>query len=91
METQSLTNYIFKAYYITCVCFYGYEKMLRYGTFLSKCSQPFVDLLDVIKSKKLRHPTRTAEDVVRTTNGLQQLTQLIEWDDGKTNSNIDSN
>ena len=39
------------AYYITFVCFYGYLKMLRYGTFLSKCSQRFIDLIDVIISK----------------------------------------
>ena len=39
------------AYHITFVCFYGYQKMLRYWTFLSKCSQHFIDLIDVITSK----------------------------------------
>jgi hypothetical protein len=40
------------AYHMTFVCFYGYQKMLSYGTFLSKCSQPFIDLIDVITSKE---------------------------------------
>jgi hypothetical protein len=40
------------AYHITFVCFYGYLNILRYGTFLSKCSQRFVDLIDVITPKK---------------------------------------
>ena len=39
------------AYHITFVCFCGYQKTLRYGTFLSKCSQRFIDLIDVITSK----------------------------------------
>ena len=39
------------AYHIKFVCFYGYQKMLRFGTFLSKCSQRFIDLIDVITSK----------------------------------------
>jgi hypothetical protein len=30
------------------------------------------------------HPTRSAENVVRMTKGLQEQTQLIEWDDGET-------
>ena len=36
------------------------------------------------RQNKLRHPTRFAEDVVRTTKGLQERTQLTEWDDGET-------
>ena len=40
------------AYHIIFVCFYGYQKMLRYGTFLNKCSQRFIDLIDVITSKE---------------------------------------
>ena len=35
------------------------------------------------RQKKLRHPTRPAEDV-RTTKGLQERTQLIELEDGET-------
>ena len=30
------------------------------------------------RQKKLRHPTKPAEDVVKTTKGLQEQTQLIE-------------
>ena len=45
--------------------------------------------------KKFRHPTRPAEDVVRTTKGLQERTQPLEWEDGETenkgNSKFDSN
>jgi hypothetical protein len=40
-------------FHITFVCFYGYQKMLRYGTLLSKCSQLFIDLIGVITSKTL--------------------------------------
>ena len=36
------------------------------------------------RQKKLRHPTRPAEDAVRTTKGLQERIQLFEWDDGET-------
>ena len=32
--------------------------------------------------KKLRYSTRPAEEV-KTTKGLQERTQLIEWDDGE--------
>ena len=39
------------AYHITIVCFYGYQKTLRYGTLLSKCSERFIDLIDVISQK----------------------------------------
>ena len=35
------------------------------------------------RQKKLRQPTIPAEDV-RTTKGLQEWTQLYEWDDGET-------
>ena len=35
------------------------------------------------KQKKLQHPRRPAEDTVRTTKGLQERTQIIEWDDGE--------
>ena len=36
------------------------------------------------RQKKFRQPTRPAGDVVRMTKGLQERTQLIEWDDGET-------
>ena len=42
----------------------------------------FLHLLQVLCGK-LIHPTRLAEDV-RTTKGLQERTELIEWDDGET-------
>ena len=35
------------------------------------------------RQKKFSHPTRPSEDV-RTTNGLQEQTQQIKWDDGET-------
>ena len=35
------------------------------------------------RHKKLRRPTWPAQDVVRTTKGLQGRTQLIQWDDGE--------
>ena len=37
-----------------------------------------------LNMKKLPHPTKPAEDVVRTTKDLQERTQLIERDDGET-------
>ena len=37
------------------------------------------------RQKKLRHPTRPAEeDFVRTTKVLQEETRLFEWDDRET-------
>ena len=43
----------------------------------------------------VRHPTRPAVDVSKLTKGLQEGTQLIDWEDGKTenkgNSIYDSN
>ena len=36
------------------------------------------------RQEKLRHPTRPAEDVVRTMEGLQERTQVIECDDRET-------
>ena len=39
------------AYHIIFVSFYGYQKTLRYGTLLSKFSQRFIDLIDVITSQ----------------------------------------
>ena len=38
----------------------------------------------VHRQKQFRHPTRPAEDVNKLAKGLQERTQLIEWDDGET-------
>ena len=35
------------------------------------------------RQKKLRQPTRAAEDVKKVTKGLQEPPQLIKWDDGE--------
>ena len=35
------------------------------------------------RQKKFRHPTRPVEDI-KTTKDLQELTKLIEMDDGET-------
>ena len=36
------------------------------------------------RQKKLRQP-RPADDVTKVTKGLQEIRQLIEWEDPKTN------
>ena len=36
------------------------------------------------RQKKLRHPKRPTEDIVKTTKDLQERTQLIKWDDSET-------
>ena len=38
----------------------------------------------VRRQKELRHPTRSVENVLITRKGLQERTQLFEWDDGET-------
>ena len=35
------------------------------------------------RQKKFRHPTIPADDGNKLTKGLQERTQLIEWDDGE--------
>ena len=35
------------------------------------------------EQKKLQHPIRPANDVIKATKGLQEWTQLIEWNNGK--------
>ena len=36
------------------------------------------------RQKEFRDPIRPAEDTNKLTKGLQERTQLIEWDDGET-------
>ena len=58
------------AYHITFEYFYGYQKMLRYGTFLSKFSQRFINLIDLFMSKTICDRQTSKEELkkMRKTN-----------------------